>query len=288
VDGLPFVESRIAKPDIFLVLFLGASYWAFWQYLRRSRPGWLYLSGLAAGLAVSTKWTGIAPLLTIPLYLAYLWGQGRWTPPARAGRHFLGAYLLVPAGVYAANWIPYFLLGHSLRDLAQFHAFMFRFHSTLTASHPYQSRWWSWPLLLRPIWYEFEEVQKGFFRGVLAIGNPAVWWVSLGALAYLAREALRRRDAVATFIVGGFLVSYLPYAFIGRALFLYHMLPALPFMAMAVAVAATRVRAALGETVPLLYLAVAAAWFVAYYPILAALPIAADRFYRLMWFGTWL
>ncbi|MBI3975428.1 MAG: hypothetical protein HY334_03460, partial [Armatimonadetes bacterium] len=78
------------------------------------------------------------------------------------------------------------------------------------------------------------------------------------------------------------------YIFIGRALFLYHMLPAVPFMAIATAVAAAHLRARLGEAIPLLYLVVGMAWFVAYYPVLAALPIATERFYRLMWFGTWL
>jgi len=289
VDGLAFVESRIAKPDIFLALFLATSYWAFWRYLRRGRPGWLYLSGLAAGAAVATKWTGLAPLGTIPIYLAYLVGQGRWSPPHRRHwLHFIAAYTVVPAALYLATWIPYFLLGHSAKDLAEFHQFMFRFHAGLTATHPYQSHWWSWPLLLRPIWYEFEEVQKGFYRGVLAIGNPVLWWFSLAALGYVGWEAVRRRDPGAIFIAIGFLVSYVPYAFIGRALFLYHMLPALPFMAMATAAVLARLRGHLGALIPLVYLAVAVAWFVAYYPVLAALPIAVARFYRLMWFGTWL
>ena len=288
VDGLAFVESRIAKPDIFLVLFLVTSYWTFWRYLRRGGVGWLYLSGLAAGAAVSTKWTGIAPLGTIPLFLIILMGQGRW----RAGRwgwaHLVAAYVLVPAAVYLLTWIPYFALGHSVREWLSFHGFMFRFHAGLTASHPYQSQWWSWPLLLRPIWYEFEQVPPGSYRGVLAIGNPALWWAAIPAMLALARGALRARDPVATFVVTGFLVSYLPYIFIGRALFLYHMLPAVPFMAIATAVVAARLRARLGEAIPLLYLVVSVVWFVAYYPVLAALPIATARFYRLMWFGTWL
>ncbi|MDQ7849203.1 MAG: phospholipid carrier-dependent glycosyltransferase [Armatimonadota bacterium] len=288
VDGLAFVESRIAKPDIFLALFLVTSYWAFWRYLRRGRPGWAYLSGLAAGMAVATKWTGLAPLAAIPIYLVILLGQDRWTVPRR--RHWLHlvvAYTVVPAAVYLAAWTPY-LLGHSPRDLVQFHVFMFRFHAGLTATHPYQSQWWSWPLLLRPIWYEFVEAPPGVYRGVVAIGNPALWWFSLGALVFVAWHAVRTRDPGAVFIVVGFLGSYLPYAFIGRALFLYHMLPALPFMVMATAAVLARLRVTLGPAVPLLYLGVAVAWFAAYYPVLAALPLAPGRFYRLMWLGTWL
>lgn len=289
VDGLAFVESRIAKPDIFLVLFLVTSYLAFWRYLRRGYPAWLYLSGLAAGMALSTKWTGIAPLGAIPLYLAYVLGQGRWALPGRRfWLHLLLAYGAVPLAVYMATWVPYFTLGHSMREFLQFQRYMFDFHASLRAGHPYQSEWWSWPLLLRPIWYEFEKVQEGFFRGLLAIGNPVLWWGSLAALIYLGREVVQRRDPASAFVVIGFLVSYVPYAFIGRALFLYHMLPALPFMALAASLAASRIRARLGVVIPLLYLTAATAWFVAYYPLLASLPIASARFYRLMWFGRWL
>ncbi len=287
LDGLPYVESRIAKPDIFLVLFLVGSYVAFWRYLRQSRAGWLYVSGLAAGMAISTKWLGAAPLGTIPLYVLYLHREG-WRIPRRHWLHFGLAYLAVPSAVYLATWIPYFSLGHSLRELLQFQVSMFHFHEALRARHPYQSAWWSWPLLIRPIWYQFEDLRHGLVRGIVAIGNPAVWWMSIPALFSLGWVALRHRDAATTFVLAGFLVSYLPYTVISRPLFLYHMLPVLPFMVLAVAIVAARVRAQLGPAIPLLYLGLVFAWFVAYYPLLSALPISAARLYRLMWFGTWI
>ncbi len=289
LDGLPYVESRIAKPDIFLVLFLLGCYVAFWRYLRHGRVSWLYLSGVAAGMAVSTKWLGVVPLGTIPLYMVFLRKEG-WIVPRRHWPHVVLAYGAIPLAVYLATWIPYFALGHSFRDLLQFHVSMFQFHAELRAGHPYQSAWWSWPLLLRPIWYQFEGLRQGFVRGIVAIGNPAVWWVSIPALLYLAWVVfvLRQRDAATTFVLVGFLASYLPYVFISRPLFLYHMLPALPFMILAVGITAARVRAHLGAAIPFLYLVLVLAWFVAYYPLLSALPISAARFYRLMWFGTWI
>ena len=45
--------------------------------------------------------------------------------------------------------------------------------------------------------------------------------------------------------------------------------------------------AATGAVV-LAFLALAVGWLVAFYPVLTALPTAADRIYRLMWFGSWI
>ncbi len=304
LDGLLFVESRIAKPDVFLTLFLLAAYASLWSYLRgvgaggragsgAKGVGWLYLAGAAAGCAVATKWTALIPLSVVPLTLL--------VPRLRCGLavsraglwHAAAALTVVPAAVYMLAYVPYFQLGHSLREFASHHAFMFRFHATLTEGHPYQSRWWSWPLLLRPIWYEYAEVAPGTVSGVLAVGNPVIWWAGLVALVPAAVGALRRSASecgrgAETFLVVGFLLSYVQYAFIGRVLFLYHYMPALPFLIIGLSAGVARLRDRAGAGVVAALLLLAAAWFAAFYPILAAVPVAPSRVFRLMWFGTWI
>jgi dolichyl-phosphate-mannose--protein O-mannosyl transferase len=298
LDGLVFVESRIAKPDIFLTLFLFAAFAAFWTYLRGrlDRPdapagvgvGWLYAAGAAAGAAVATKWTTVVPLAAIPVMLALLSGWGRIALPRRDLWQVLAAFSIVPAAVYLLTYVPYFSLGHGVRDFLALQKSMYEFHASLTASHPYQSAWWSWPLLIRPIWYEYYEAQPQVYRGIVAIGNPVIWWASLPAFALVAARALRRRALPETFLLVGFAISYLQFAFISRALFLYHFLPALLFLIMGLAEEMARVRQRIGGGVLLVFLVLAAGWFVEFYPVLSALPIAAARYWRLMWFGTWI
>ena len=298
LDGLAFVESRISKPDISLTLFLFGSYAAFWQYLRRrlDQPeeptgrniGWLYLAGVAAGCAVSTKWTTVVPLAVIPVMLALLGGWGRITLPRADLRHLAAAFTVVPVVVYLLTYIPYFRLGHNPREWVALQVSMYQFHASLTEGHPYQSQWWSWPLLIRPIWYEYYEAAPQVNRGILAIGNPILWWASLPAFAVVAARASRVRAMPETFLVAGFLISYVQYAFITRALFLYHFLPALPFLVMGLAAVLARVRARVGDGVVLVFLLLVIGWFVAFYPVLSALPIAAPRMNRLMWFGSWI
>ncbi|MDR7484280.1 MAG: phospholipid carrier-dependent glycosyltransferase [Armatimonadota bacterium] len=297
-DGLVLVESRIAKPDIFLTLFLFGAYAAFWQYLRGrlDRPegppgrgvGWLYLAGAAAGCAVATKWTTVVPLAIIPVTLAVLRGWGRVALPRRDLRHMVAAFTALPVAVYLLSYIPYFTLGHSARDFIAHQASMYQFHASLTEGHPYQSAWWSWPLLIRPIWYEYYEAAPQWNRGILAIGNPVIWWASLPAFALVAAHAVRTRAVPETFLLIGFAVSYVQYAFITRALFLYHFLPALPFLIVSLAVALARVRGRVGSGPVFLYLLLALGWLVAFYPVLAAVTMPAQRIMHLMWFGTWI
>lgn len=299
LDGLLFVESRIAKPDVFLVLFLLTAYAALWAYLRGVNAhlqgasgcrgvGWLYLAGVAAGCAVSTKWTAAVPLAVIPLTLLLPRLRPGLAVPRAGLWHAAAALTVVPAAVYALTYIPYFLLGHNLREFASHHAFMFQFHATLTEGHPYQSRWWSWPLLLRPIWYEYAEVAPGRVAGVLAVGNPVIWWAGLAAFAAVALRALRRPAAPEAFLVAGFILSYAQYAFIGRVLFLYHFMPALPFLIIGLSAGLVRLRDRMGGGVVAVFLLLAAGWFAAFYPVLAALPVSPSRLFRLMWFGTWI
>ncbi|MDR7417474.1 MAG: phospholipid carrier-dependent glycosyltransferase [Armatimonadota bacterium] len=298
LDGLVFVESRIAKPDIFLTLFLFGAFAAAWRYVdgcmggagtsRAAGVRWVYVAGAAAGCAVATKWTTVVPLATIPLVLALLVAWGRITIPRPHAWHVVLAFSAVPAAVYLATYVPYFLLGHGIRDLMELHVGMYRFHASLTEGHPYQSAWWSWPLLLRPIWYEYDEVLPGLTRGILAIGNPIIWWASLPAFAFVVSRAVRTRSAPDVFLVAGVALSYFQYAFIPRALFLYHFLPSLIFLVIGLAAALAEVRARVGGGVVLIFALIAAGWFVAYYPVLSALPMAAERMMRLMWFGTWI
>jgi dolichyl-phosphate-mannose--protein O-mannosyl transferase len=298
LDGLVLVESRISKPDILLTLFLFATYAALWQYLRAriDRPGgprgrevaWLYLAGLAAGFAVSTKWTAVMSLVVIPVMLVLL---GRWRRIQISGadlRHMAAAFVAIPVAVYMLTYIPYFMLGHGAGDFVKHQISMLRFHATLTQGHPYQSRWWSWPLLLRPIWYEYRQVAPGLHQGILAVGNPIIWYAGLIAFVIVAVRAVRTRSVPEVFLVAGLVTSYVQYAFISRVLFLYHFLPALPFVIMALAVGLDRVRDRRGSRLVVAYLLLAAGWLVVYYPFLAGVPMDYRWYMRLVWFRSWI
>ena len=76
--------------------------------------------------------------------------------------------------------------------------------------------------------------------GLIAIGNPLLFWGSIAAFVWLAWLAVRRRDpnlATAPALVA---VLYLPWLATSRQSYIYYLTPAIPFLAILVAAALAR------------------------------------------------
>src|SRR5204863_7413400 len=148
-----------------------------------------------------------------------------------------------PIGVYVASWYPFFARGQfkSLADLIAYNQESYHYHATLTATHPYGSPWWSWPLLARPVLYYAEYANLGTdqFSGqplyalIYNLGNPWIWWTSIPCVLSLPYFIVRHRSFPAAVILPGFLSQYLPWFPITRVLFMYHMFGGLIFMVLA-------------------------------------------------------
>lgn len=274
VDSMLLVESRIAKPEVFLVTFGVLAYSLGWAAVRTGRWAWLAAAGAAAGAACATKWTGLAALAALAVLVALA------PPQVRRGWPWWGvatSLTVVPLAVYAASYLPHFARGEGLLDVVRLQANMYRYHATLQATHPYASPWWSWPLLLRPMWYHYE-ASGGWMKGIFAVGNAMVWWAVVPAVAWAARHA--RSSPALAFAVAGFCLSYFPYAFVGRLLFVYHFTPALPFGYLAAAVALDRAGEARARWAAA-YWVLAAAVFLYQLPVLTAYPVPS------VWLRWW-
>lgn len=270
-DLLHFVMSRSAMLDIFVVFFgllsflcllydrdrdfdtlrTPASPVTLLQRLRERR--WLFGAGLAGGAAMASKWSG-AYLLALVAVLAFLHGvarrggEHRYRHTAREeGALLLVALVLVPAVVYMTSYAGVLdgrLLAWPWQDGSWAHAFvarqqlMLEHHTGPLYNHPYASPAWSWLLLKRPVLFYFHEPRSGGFQEILALGNPLVWWTGLLALAVATWRMLRQRSVLApeTIILAGFAAGYLPWLLITRReAFLYYVLPAVPFLCLALA-----------------------------------------------------
>jgi dolichyl-phosphate-mannose--protein O-mannosyl transferase len=118
---------------------------------------------------------------------------------------------------------------------------MYTANATLTAGHPYASKWLSWPFMIRPIYYWYETsaptntIPVGSSSRIYLIGNPIIWWAStiaiLSILIGLFQGILKRNlpDKTSIFLGIAFLINLLPFIGIQRAMFLYHYMPALIF-----------------------------------------------------------
>lgn len=113
--------------------------------------------------------------------------------------------------------------------------------STDGAAFYYQSDWFSWPFLVRPIRY-FKESMGNKNSYIYFLGNPFVWWAGLlGILGYLylvLKNYLRKFSLKipktfysngASFLFLSYIFYLLPFASINRFMLIYHYLPALIF-----------------------------------------------------------
>jgi dolichyl-phosphate-mannose--protein O-mannosyl transferase len=299
-----FVQSRIAMLDIFALAFGLFAIAAFMHGFRRPRPHlWFALAGLCFGLSAACKWSGLFPLavcivMTAAVRLMQSWrarfadgNDSDWYRPDLwpdfRYHHFAACFVLVPALVYLATFVP--LYGLSVLDILEAQRRIFSDNTTTAiADHPYMSAWPSWPLLVRPVWYLFDKIEGDRIAAVVFLGNPLVLWPALPALGVCLRDWIvaRRRDAF--LILSFYLGPYLAWAMLPRSIgFLYYYLPPATVASLALVYALRR-----GNNPGWLlwaFVAIAFAGFAAILPISAAfVGTSMETFSRLMIFPNWI
>jgi dolichyl-phosphate-mannose-protein mannosyltransferase len=299
-----FVQSRIAMLDVFSLSFSLFAIAAFIHGYRRERPHlWFALTGLACGFAIACKWSGLFVLavciaIVVTIRLLQSWrtrfadgsAEDWYRPdlwPGFTYYHFSACFLLIPAVVYFATFVP--LYGFSLPDIMEAQRRIFTDNTTTAiAGHTYMSSWPSWPFLVRPVWYLFDKIGDDRIAAVVLLGNPLILWPALIAVAVCLRDFIVARRAEAFLILAFYLGPYLAWALLPRTLgFIYYYLPAATSASFALVYALRR-----GKTPGWLlwvFVAIGFAGFVVTLPISAAfVGTSMETFNRLMIFQNWI
>lgn len=304
IDFLHFVHSRMAMLDVFVTLF-GVCAVLFAVYdrdqlragARRAGPigrPWRLAAGVSAGAAAASKWSGVSVLAVI-LLLSVVWECAQRGGASRLRRavseewrSLAGCLLLTPLAVYVASYAD--LLSGTLATWpwsshSWLRAFLRRQHYMLHAqahvpgAHPYESPPWAWPLVRRPVVYFFQ-ARDGHYREVLALGSPLVWWSSIAALGHLVLRLLRGfnpwgAELVISVAVAGTFLPWFAVALQREQVFLFYLLPTVPFMCLALGQAAARLwTSTIGRVVTSAFALGAVALLVVYYPLLTARPLS--------------
>ena len=222
--------------------------------------------------------------------------SGRGAAAALAGAVARGLVCLaaVPLALYAASWLPWVIgRGATAADVIARHAAMYRYHSTIVETRWYASAWWQWPLDLRPIWLYRGTVDVAADRvaSIVTMGNPATWWLGTLALPAVAAIAAARRDRVAAWILVALAAAWLPWAFAARRLtFIYHFLPATPFLILGLVRCFERLADRFPRTRPaaIAFASVAALVFALFLPLLTGTPVPRAYAEALRWLSTWI
>ncbi len=332
IDGVFFVQSRIAMTNIFTVCFIIWATWAVWRWTEQQQPRHVFAAGAFLGLAIGTRWSSLyAFFLLVVFVLAD--GISRWQKTGWSARFFWGraglfipAFLIVPLLIYCASYIPFVIQGpgtlaqkllspnyneHGWLKVYSMQGDMYQYHATLKAEHSYDSPAWSWPLMLRPVWYFFEQSGqsgKETVRAIWCIGNAFIWWAILPTLTMASWQSIRfRRSNLGLVCLLG-LGQWFCWLVKARGLnFMHYLFEVIPFVCIAIAyfmvtlwdeggAERRKERLASNDDIPAereeqwrvivgSYLLAAVAWFIFYYPMLTAYPIAGAYSSMHFWLG---
>ena len=244
-------------------------------YLRTLVP--LLLCGISMGLSIASKWIGIYSAVGLALlFFITLYRQWRVSYLASGldqtdGRVCIARdfalkrilvtclfcvlfFVMIPCVIYYLCYIPYLAPTGpvTIKRLIEAQQGMLSYHSTpgLGMDHPFQSPWWQWPLILKPMWFAQDKYEPaGYASTIMCMGNPFIYY--LGALAMLAvlavfvvrlvklRFALsmdvdEQDDGQSILVVSiGFLAQYLPWVLVPRSMYMYHYFASVPFIILA-------------------------------------------------------
>ncbi|MCC8170156.1 MAG: phospholipid carrier-dependent glycosyltransferase, partial [Oscillospiraceae bacterium] len=267
-DFMHFVQTRIATIDVYITTFVILMYYFMYKYYCTSFYDTpfkktlvpLALSGVAMGLGIASKWTGIyagaglAILFFMTMYKRYSEYLHALKNPSGETNgishkfvvssfkpYFIKTilwccifFILVPLVIYCVSYIPYLKApdAHGLKSIIDNQNAMYTYHSStvLGSTHPFSSRWYEWIIMKRPIWYYSGAVSDGIEEGISSFGNPLVWWLGIPAFFYMVYIAFKKKDKTALFLVIGYLAQLVSWIPITRLTFIYHYFPCVPFL----------------------------------------------------------
>ena len=343
LDGSLLVDSRFALPNVFIVFFgLSALLCAVKS---QSSDGnaryWLFSCGIFLGLTASIKWNGLGYLLVILSFFVALYGiQKIDAHELRFTKHqtnrlrtqktfnniqekisvinavpqweYLMYFLVLPVLVYVVISIPDLRFNTEYGFLEK-HQQMLGYHQIMVEEneHPYCSKWYSWPFMIRPIGYFFSSSDAidafgnkiMLFKDVHLFPNPFLYWFSTIAILTMLVQWLKllwrwinqgivsHKFYLFMFILLGYFANLLPWALVSRCLFLYHYQPASVFAFLALAWYLTQLTRS--ESLKYKFLAwgiltIIVVSFIYWLPIQLGIDLESDAFSRRMWFQSWI
>ncbi len=291
-DTALLVLSRLVLIDSLLLLFILLSLTTLLASLRRDDArGWglMVVSAICAGLAVSTKWTGLSAIGVA--LLVVIWRRVTRVSPWRETAKRLAICVAIPAVIYVGAFGVHFALlprwgldasimspafqetlvqspthvpGAALSFATRFadvHRAMIETNTDIESrTHPGASPWWSWPILKHPMYvWQGQPSESGARGHILIVGNPVVWLGTLVVLATLvmvaavsghARARLASRRRAVTLLLLCYVINFVPFALIERHLFIYSYLPAFTFSVALAIVAAGTLAGAMAQEEP--------------------------------------
>lgn len=328
-DNALLVQSRFILMDVVLLAFgvLGLGFFLAHRRKRSFSWSWfayLILSAIFLAAAFSVKWTAliffglagaiilfdvfrhkqikdfiikaiIIGVVSFLFYFSVFAVHLKMLPKSGDGDAFMSASFqktLVGNQFYHdSNIKPAGLF----RKFVELNTVMYSANAGLTATHPYGSKWYSWPFLSRPIYYWYHDDGNNAASRIYLQGNPFIWWLGFIVVVYYALwclAGLSKKNKKPEFwpiglMILGYLGNLVPYIFVSRVAFLYHYFPSLIFLIVLLGFFVWKYF----KKYPLLIgvvILITIVFFIFFAPLSYGLSLTEPIFNSKIWFRNWL
>ena len=203
------------------------------------------------------------------------------------------AFIVVPIVIYVLSYelFPhvYGYTVNSIKGIINQAVEMYKYHSTLAERHAFESNWYQWPIMYKPVWYYTHEFGGNLRGTIVGIGNPIIWWFGIIAALYVFIRTIIKREDYNTFITIFILCTFVPYIFIGRAMFMYHYFPTLPFIMLAIVSLIKWITERIkSDSFYIFYVALVIVIFFVFYPVVSGMITTNDYINALKWLSSWI
>ncbi len=173
---------------------------------------------------------------------------------------------------------------------------MYRSNARLTATHPYGSKWYTWPLMERPVFYWQHQTSPTTNQFIYLFGNPFIYWSSTIAvilsIIFLAYAFIKRRvkynRKLGVFLLFAYLFNLLPFIGITRVMFLYHYFTALVFAIITLVFLIDMIENEKTKKKAFISVVVISALFFIYFsPIIYGISISQSSEHLFFWISSW-
>lgn len=233
--------SRIATLDIIIALFVMVMFYFTYEmiYHMKGLPAiktflpWVFVGGIALGLSIATKWTGVYAAVGVAvIFFYFLWEELEGLKGVKEHSCYLMllavvcvlCFIAIPLTIYVCSYVPFAkvytdkgLIGHAISN----GQLMLDYHSNAMKGHPFSSQWYEWLIDKRPLWDSITRLPDGRINSVATFGNPLILWIGLAAVFHNIYLWMCKHNRTSGFLVIAYASVLLPWLFIKRTVFIY-------------------------------------------------------------------
>lgn len=290
-DTFHFVETRIGTVDSHLILFILLATYFMFKFTKYSNTKDLFFSGLFFSFSISTKWTGFYGGIALAIiYFTHLIKSKR----LNINYLFKGFsfFVIIPIIFYFSLYFLFpnnkIYYTNSVKKIIKQQEEMYKYHSSLESDHYFSSKWYTWPIAYKPVWYHNQIIDTNTRETISSVGNIVIWWFGIITTIYLLLKLLIKKDINCFYLLITILSLWIPYSLIKREMFLYHYFPVLPFIILTITNFFKDLENKIKvDFIIMSYLVFVVIFFIIYYPIVSGTPISNNRIENLKLFSSW-